>query len=156
MDSQQQVVYTVGHSNMTMDEFLALLKRYGVQCVVDVRRVPYSRFVPQFNRENLQRALATAGITYIFEGEALGGQPKRQRTASDYHETDKADYEQGIERLRHYAVAQRIAIMCAEEDYQRCHRRHIADRLVEASLLVRHLDRKGERGHPIEQLKLFG
>ncbi len=79
--------YTVGHGNMTLDGFITLLKRYGINCVVDMRRVPYSRFVPQFNRENLQGRLRQEDINYKFEGEALGGQPKERRTPENYQET---------------------------------------------------------------------
>ena len=67
------IIYTVGHSNHTIDHFLLLLRRHGISAIGDVRSIPYSRFAPHFNRRDLSVALRTAGITYVFLGRELGG-----------------------------------------------------------------------------------
>src|SRR5277367_4220599 len=64
---------TVGHSNHTIEHFIALLTRHGVTALGDVRSFPRSRFNPQFNRDRLEAALRAHGIGYVFLGDALGG-----------------------------------------------------------------------------------
>jgi uncharacterized protein (DUF488 family) len=66
------MIYTVGHSNHSIERFLSLLQPHGITAVADVRSTPYSRFNPQFRREKLQASLAEAGMQYVFLGEELG------------------------------------------------------------------------------------
>ena len=68
-------VFTIGHSTHGIKAFIALLQRYGITEVADVRSAPYSRFNPQFNREPLAYSLAACGIEYAFFGQELGGRP---------------------------------------------------------------------------------
>ena len=75
MSAMESPVLTVGHSNHGPDVFVALLRRHGVDVVVDVRSAPYSRYLPHFNKDYLQEALRAAGIAYVFRGRELGGQP---------------------------------------------------------------------------------
>ncbi len=133
-------IYSIGHSDHTIEGFLDLLQRNGIALLVDVRSQPYSRWVPQFNREKLARELEAAGVHYIFMGDSLGGRPASPGSSDDDH--DYSDYRQlaqsepfqaGIERLLELAAAQRVAMMCAEGDYQRCHR----SKLVTPALLER-------------------
>ncbi len=70
------MIKTIGHSNHPIERFVELLKTGGVQLLVDVRSMPYSRRFPQFGRERLAKSLAEAGIDYRWEGEALGGMSK--------------------------------------------------------------------------------
>src|SRR5882762_5839689 len=70
------MIKTIGHSNHAIDRFIDLLKAGGVEAVVDVRSMPYSRRFPQFGRERLMQSLSAAGILYRYEGTALGGKPK--------------------------------------------------------------------------------
>ncbi|MDI6631705.1 MAG: DUF488 domain-containing protein, partial [Thermoanaerobacteraceae bacterium] len=67
------VIYTVGTSTRSPEEFLALLRRYGIRAVVDVRRFPSSRRYPHFNRAALAAWLGEAGVTYHYLGDKLGG-----------------------------------------------------------------------------------
>ena len=69
-------IKTIGHSNHPIERFVELLKAGGVERLVDVRSMPWSRRFPQFGRERLAKSLAEAGIAYAWEGEALGGKPK--------------------------------------------------------------------------------
>ena len=69
-------IRTIGHSNHPIERFVGLLRAGGVERLVDVRSMPWSRRWPQFGRERLAKSLAEAGIAYVWEGEALGGKPK--------------------------------------------------------------------------------
>ena len=73
------ILYTIGHSNLPADVFLELLKRNGIEILVDCRSCPYSGYNPQFNREALERLVEEAGIGYRFAGHQLGGETPRSR-----------------------------------------------------------------------------
>ena len=68
-------IYSVGHSNQSQDLFIALLQRHRIQSLVDVRSAPYSRYVPHFNRPDLEEAVERRGVRYVYLGEELGGRP---------------------------------------------------------------------------------
>ena len=122
-----QPVFTIGHSNLEIGKFVALLKQHGIQAVADVRSSPYSQYNPQFNREALQRILQEQDIAYFFLGEELGA----RRSERECYLEGRADYElisqspafmRGIERVNQGASKMRIALMCAEKDPIDCHR----------------------------------
>jgi uncharacterized protein (DUF488 family) len=135
-------LHTVGHSTLDAGAFLALLAAHGVEALCDVRAWPRSRRWPQFNRDELTRALAEAGIAYHWLGRELGGyrrtaredsphtalEPGAWRNYADHMESDV--FREGIARLLELARGDSVAFMCAEKDWRRCHRRHIADHLV--------------------------
>jgi uncharacterized protein (DUF488 family) len=146
-------VLTVGHSTHDAGEFVELLKGAGVQALADVRRYPGSRRMPWFNEGPLQTALGEAGIAYVHLPE-LGG--RRQpvpgspnggwRVAqfqgyADHMET--AEFAAGLARLLELASGQRTAVMCAEADWRRCHRRLLSDALVARGHAVSHLGARG-------------
>ena len=100
------IIYTIGHSNVDVDEVVRSLEEYEIEMVLDVRSSPYSRFAPQFNREPLAEHLHMAGIEYVYAGQYLGGRPK---DPSCYDQDDdskvlygeienKEWYQQGIDR----------------------------------------------------------
>jgi uncharacterized protein (DUF488 family) len=133
-------VFTVGHSTLPIDRFLALLAAYGIEQLADVRTVPRSRRNPQFNADALRESLATAGIAYVPLGE-LGGLRKPRadsqnsgwrnesfRGYADYMQTEP--FGEGLERLLELAAQRRTAIMCAEAVPWRCHRSLVADALA--------------------------
>ncbi len=138
-------ILTIGHSTHSVDEFLALLRNSEVSAVADVRSVPYSRFNPQFNRENLQSELKRHGIKYVFLGKELGARSEDRRC----YEGGKVQYErlcntpefiEGLDRLQQGAASYKIAMMCAEKDPLDCHRTILVARhLVERGLLVDHI-----------------
>lgn len=74
-------IYTIGHGNRAIEEFVALLNEAGIECLVDVRAYPASRRHAQFGREALERSLADAGIRYMWEGGALGGRRRAQKNS---------------------------------------------------------------------------
>jgi uncharacterized protein (DUF488 family) len=67
--------FTIGHSNHDIEAWLALVHRHKIQVVVDTRSSPYSKYVPQFDKELVQRSLEQAGVRYLFLGDDLGGRP---------------------------------------------------------------------------------
>jgi uncharacterized protein (DUF488 family) len=120
-------VFTIGHSNLELAKFVALLKQHAIQAVADVRSSPYSQYNPQFNREILQRTLQEHGIPYVFLGEELGA----RRSERECYLNGRADYElishttafkRGLERVVQGAARMRVALMCAEKDPLDCHR----------------------------------
>ncbi len=131
-------MYTVGHSNRTLDEFLKILHRYNIVLIIDVRRWPTSRRVPWFRREELEHALRREGIDYVWLGDLLGGY--RPGGYENYMKTQ--DYAKGIELLRKYidSVVQGYpAIMCRERLWFKCHRRYISDTLTSLGYEVVHI-----------------
>lgn len=156
--SEMSTIYTIGHSNHPAEVFLALLDQHAVELLVDVRSSPYSRYVPQANREALSRALATAGISYLWLGARLGGKP--EGVVADYDELRTSPtFQQGIDELLALATERRTAIMCAEGDHRQCHRyRLITPVLVDRGVQVVHIQADGSLVEEIEQprqLNLF-
>jgi uncharacterized protein (DUF488 family) len=134
------MILTIGHSNRPLDDFVALLQAHGVECLVDVRSIPWSRHNPQFNRETLPASLEQHGIDYRHIA-ALGGrrQPRPDspnaawenasfRGYADYMHTPA--FQAGLEELLELAQQKRVAIMCAEAVPWRCHRSLIGDALL--------------------------
>jgi uncharacterized protein (DUF488 family) len=141
----RETVFTIGHSNRTLQEFLALLVENELTAVADVRSQPYSRMNPQFNRESLAEFLGKHEIAYVFLGEELGA---RSRDPACYVD-GKVQYdalartklfEHGLDRLEKGTLRYRLALMCAEKEPLACHRfilvaRHLARR----GFLLRHI-----------------
>jgi len=143
-------VLTIGHSTRTLAEFIDLLQENHVRQVIDVRTVPRSRHVPQFNQETLPQHLQTVGIGYLHM-RGLGGlrHPLKNslnpgwRNASfrgfaDYMQT--AEFESSLQSLIRVAKSvEQVALMCAEAVPWRCHRSLIADALVVRGIRVQHI-----------------
>lgn len=148
-DPQRPAVFTVGHSTRTLEEFVRLLKAHSIATVIDVRTVPRSRHVPQFNKETLPASLLREGIAYAHLS-GLGGlrHPKKDsanlgwRNASfrgfaDYMRSP--EFEAGIRKLLAFSKKGGIAIMCAEAVPWRCHRSLISDALLARGIPVLHV-----------------
>jgi uncharacterized protein (DUF488 family) len=122
-------LFTIGHSNHPIERFLDLLRRHGIGAVADVRSRPYSRFVPHFSKERLQRIVAEEGIDYLYLGQELGGRPRRGDpafAASDYgSRIGQPEFREGIARLLEAARRQRVVLLCRERDPLDCHRLHL-------------------------------
>lgn len=138
-------VLTIGHSNHTLEHLLGLLRAHGVTAVADVRSSPFSRYSPQFNRENLQAAIREQGLAYVFLGRELGA---RSEDASCYEGgrvlygrlARTALFQEGLERLRRGMERHRIALLCAEKDPVTCHRTILVSReLAREGLSVSHI-----------------
>lgn len=135
MGSELHAVLTIGHSNHSSDAFVKLLSGHEVEIVVDVRSTPYSRFNPQFDREQLEIDLKVHGIGYVFLGKELGA---RSNDPSHYEsgrvqyarlaETDA--FRQGIDRVVRGATEYRIVLMCSEGEPLACHRTLLVSRVL--------------------------
>lgn len=175
--SSMDTIYTIGHSNLHSDRFLDLLKKYNITMVVDIRSVPFSRFYPQFNKENLAKSLDMAGINYIFEGDRLGGRikdkecfisrqiPKRKNNIAelvDFEVLKKRDwFNQGINNIIERSKSNCVSILCSEEQPLRCHRNLLVARyLFDLGYKVLHIRGSGEIEGPSfkpqqEQISIF-
>jgi uncharacterized protein (DUF488 family) len=145
-------VFTIGHSNRTLAEFVELLRAGDVQEVVDIRRIPRSRANPGYNADVLPAALAPYQIACTRIDE-LGGRRARafdippevnafwiNRSFHNYADYAlSAAFRSGLEHLLDLAKQRRTAIMCAEALWWRCHRRIVADYLIAAGCTVFHL-----------------
>jgi uncharacterized protein (DUF488 family) len=137
-------LYTVGHSNHSIEHFQALLQRHAIEVVADVRSRPYSRFVPHFGKERLARLLEDAGIGYLFLGRELGGKPPRGEAHAPpmtYQvRVTRPEFREGIDRLLRSAATSRVALLCRERDPLDCHRFHLVCRhLRPLGLEIRHI-----------------
>jgi uncharacterized protein (DUF488 family) len=140
------MIYTIGHSNHPIEHFIGLLQPHGITALADVRSTPYSRFNPQFRREKLQAALASAGIQYVFLGQELGA---RSEDPAVYDATGRVSYallaktdlfRSGIARLKTGMAGHRISMMCAEREPLDCHRTILVSReLVREGVPVTHI-----------------
>jgi len=160
------LIYTIGHSDHSLPEFVELLRRFGVAQLADVRSQPYSRWTPQFNREELAEGLREAGIAYLALGDALGGRPADRQfydpgeERPDYARLSQSEaYQAGIARLLELAQSAQTAVMCSEGDHHQCHRHLlISQTLLDRGVSVLHIQpdgaiQAGER--VLEQLSLF-
>lgn len=130
----EKQIFTVGHSNRSFEEFLKILKYYGIGVLVDVRRFPRSRRNPHFNKEPLEARLKEDDIQYFWI-ESLGGFRER-----DYEEYTKTrDFKEGLTALTEIAGKKKTAVMCAEILWFRCHRSFIASALAKLEWRVVHI-----------------
>jgi len=143
-------IYTIGHSNVRVEQILNLLQANNIQAVVDIRSIPQSRYSPQFNRKSLAKVLDEIGITYVYLGDSLGGRPNDptcyQGSEVKYDEVMKRPwYQQGIEELLPIVRLQRTAILCSEEDPKQCHRhRLVGQTLLSLGFRVLHIRGNGQ------------
>jgi uncharacterized protein (DUF488 family) len=142
-----QLIYTIGHSTRSEDEFVSLLRQNGVKRLADIRRYPGSKRYPHFSREALQRSLPGHGIEYVHL-EGLGGRRKalaestntalrneQFRAYADYMATP--EFHTAVDHL--LASEARTAYMCAEAVPWRCHRNLLSDELIRRGLTVVHI-----------------
>ena len=120
-------IFTVGHSNHSLDDFLGLLSRHRIAVLADVRSAPYSRFSPHFDRAALADALGARGVEYAWLGRELGGRPDDPAC----YEGGRVSFERvartggfraGLAKVAAAAAQGRVALMCAEKEPLDCHR----------------------------------
>lgn len=120
-------LFTIGHSNHPVERLLELLAKHAVSAVADVRSHPFSRYNPQFNREELQKTLKAAGIEYVFLGKELGARSEDPSCFLDgklqFDLLSRSGlFRSGLSRLRKGMERYLIALLCAEKDPILCHR----------------------------------
>jgi len=142
-------ILTIGHSTHPLARLVELLDAHAVELVADVRRWPRSRRHPQFDDDALAVELASVGIGYAHIVELGGRRRPRPDTVNDgwrvtgfrgyADHLDSDEFRRGLERLEQLAEERRTAIMCAEADWHRCHRRVLSDVLVVRGWDVHHI-----------------
>lgn len=151
-----ELVCTIGHSNRTIDDFIALLEKNGIACVLDIRTVPKSRHNPHFGQD----PLADAGIDYVYLCE-LGGlrRPRADspnagwrnlsfRGYADYMQTN--EFAAGVDTVIELGRSKACALMCAEAVPWRCHRSLVADALLVRGVQVDEIiDARQRRPHKL-------
>ncbi len=148
--------FTIGHSNRSIEELIALLRAAEIGYLADIRRIPKSRANPQFNEDALSGSLASAGISYERVA-ALGGLRSKARTIApevngfwenqsfhnyaDYALSD--DFHAGLDHVIEQGRKRRCVVMCSEAVWWRCHRRIVADHLIARGETVFHIMGEG-------------
>ena len=154
-----KTIWTIGHSTRPFEELLEMLRSFKIEIVADVRSYPGSRKFPQYNKEVLEKTFPENGIEYIHIKD-LGGRRKTNpdskniawrhpafRSYADYMETDA--FKNGIVELEKIALHKRLAYMCSEAVWWRCHRSMISDYLKAEGWKVMHIMAIGkETEHP--------
>lgn len=129
----EPTIYTIGHSNRTFRQFLALLGRHEITHVIDVRTYPVSVHFPHFSRANLEKYLPKNGIEYRYFGRSLGGRGIN------------VGQDEAVSQLVLWAKkGARMALTCSEGDYRNCHRYSVLAQLfVDAGVRVEHIQWDG-------------
>jgi uncharacterized protein (DUF488 family) len=150
MAATPKTIFTLGHSNLEPQQFLALLGRAKVETVADVRSLPQSSRFPQVGRAVLEGILREGRIDYVFLGEELGGRPD---DPAAYHDDGRVNYparrrsyafKAGLDQLLKLAQEKSVAVLCAEEDPLDCHRfLMISPELVAAGASPVHIRKDG-------------
>ena len=157
-------IYTIGHSNLNIEEFIIKLTSNYLELLIDIRAFPSSKKFPQFKKSKLQTELFALEIEYIWKGRELGGFRKRSdglgesspnkgwkregfRIYADYMLS--YSFRKTIDDILHSAANKKTVFMCAEKDYRRCHRQLIADyvqtqgwkvfHIIEKDLIIPHV-----------------
>ena len=147
-------IWTIGHSTRSADDFLAVVAAHDIETLVDVRRFPGSRRLPQFGSDALAASLASHDIAYQWLPELGGRRRPDPASPNDGWRNDafrayadhiaSEEFARGLSELLTLAAGARTAIMCAELLWWRCHRRLIADVLTSLGHEVRHIRDAGE------------
>jgi len=145
-------IFTVGHSDRTIGEFISLLTQQGIEHVLDVRKLAGSSKYPHFNADALAQSLNQSHIGYSHAPKLSGRRPVSKDvdfevnawwTNRSFHNyADYAlspDFSAALDQLIELSTQERTAIMCAEAVWWRCHRRIIADHLIARGQKVLHL-----------------
>jgi uncharacterized protein (DUF488 family) len=150
----EKIIYTIGHSTRSIEEFISLLQENGIACLVDVRNFPGSKRFPHFNKEALEASLLSEKIRYLHVKD-LGGRRKPLaeskntrwkhaafRGYADYMQTGA--FQESIESLANIAGASATAYMCSEAVWWSCHRSLISDYLKIRGWKVMHIMSAGK------------
>ena len=130
-------MFTIGHSNHSVEKLTGLLKGYGIGVLVDTRSRPYSRHAPHFNKSAIEETLAGDGIVYLFFGRELGGWPEGEEFYDGKGRVDYAlvacskPFLDGISRLEREIQRRKVGLLCSEEDPAHCHRRLLVGRALQ-------------------------
>lgn len=146
-------IFTVGHSTRTIDEFLEIVVAHRLELIVDVRKLPGSRRFPHFNADALGAALAARGVSFDRLEPLTGRRPVSAtvpfevnawwQNRSFHNYADHAcspEFRDALAQLLAWADERRVAVMCSEAVWWRCHRRIIADHLLTSGTTARPIE----------------
>jgi uncharacterized protein (DUF488 family) len=145
-----KAIFTIGHSNLDISDFINLLLANKIELVVDVRSAPYSKLYPHFNRNPLEVSLTKNSIKYIFLGDSVGG---RSNNIKDYSKgrvmykkiAEKKEYISSINTIIQNSSKYKIVLMCSEKEPLECHRTLLISRSIEAHMVkILHIHRDGQ------------
>lgn len=148
-------LFTLGHSDLSLDSFFGLLEASSIRCIADIRSNPASSRFPQFERNALSFELQKRGFSYRWFRE-LGGKrsdvkPSKDHTALDDEELrryatamNRADFNAAVDDLIGLTASTIVVLLCAERDFRHCHRNLLADKLLLKDIRVVHIVGKEE------------
>ena len=137
--NQKLRIWTIGHSNRSVEVFLELLREHSIQVLADIRSFPTSK-VEHFKREEMERWLPENGIEYVWLGRELGGYRKG---GYKRHMRTKL-FQEGVKKVLEIAKEKRTCIMCMEKNPKYCHRRFLSAYLERKGVEVIHIIEKGQ------------
>lgn len=158
-------LYSVGHSNQSQGEFLALIKPYGINCIIDVRSLPASTFSPQFNQDNIKQFLNSNGIQYLHFGKEFGA-----RRTDSIDRNGQVNFEKAITTPAFTSGALRvmrgltrgyiIAFMCSEAEPLECHRfslvsRHFYEKNIDVQHILKDATLASHRSLELEMIRSY-
>lgn len=156
-----KAIFTIGHSNLDISDFINLLLSNKIELVVDVRSAPYSKLYPHFNRNFLEESLIINSIKYIFLGDSVGG---RSNNLEDFSKgrvvykkiAEKKEYISSINTIIQNSSKYKIVLMCSEKEPLECHRTLLISRSIEThTVKILHIHRDGQiesQGEAIQRL----
>lgn len=144
-------IYALGHSNYPFDQLIDILKKYNIDCVVDIREIPYSKYNTQYNKEFFQQNLKKLGYTYVYMGEEFGAKRKTRESYNDEGYADfkkvilEDNFKKGIERLKDGCnKGYKIVLLGAMQEPIRCTRGIlIGPQLIEVGFDVKYIMHEG-------------
>lgn len=135
---KKETLYTVGHSNQSQDELLDLIKSQSIDCIIDVRSMPYSKYTPQFNSEVIKSFLNKNGILYAHFGDEFGARRSDCLKETIFTKKGKSEtkpqvnfelgvktdnFLKGVDRIKKaLSQGRNVSLMCSEADPLGCHR----------------------------------
>jgi len=143
-----QTVFSIGHGNKTIDQFMSELHSFGIEYLIDIRSKPYSKFSQHFSQQSLETIIKREHITYVYMGKELGGLPIHDSTCFtkdgkvDYDKLKEKDFFKGsLQRLlKASSQGIKVCIMCSESDPKTCHRsKLIGVELQKEGIILQHI-----------------
>ena len=147
-------VYTIGYGSRSLEEFLEVIEHHGIEYLIDIRSIPFSKYKPEFSKPALSDHLTRHNILYVFMGDELGGRPQNTTLNVNEERPEYVDYNKvkdtnsylsGIDRLCRAFEQQSIVLMCSEGKPEDCHRsKLIGQTLSEMKIKVMHIDQNSD------------
>jgi uncharacterized protein (DUF488 family) len=139
LEKRRTVIWTVGHSNRSIEQIVALLEEHKIEALIDIRSFPTSK-IEHFKKKEMEKWLPRNGIEYVWLGKELGGY--RRGGYKTHMKTEL--FREGVEKLLEHARQRRVCVMCMEKNPKYCHRRFLTAYLEKKGVEVIHILKKGQ------------